>query len=165
MEKAYLALGSNIGSRLENIRSAVDMIGADISCRVEKKSSFYLTKPVGVEDQPDFVNAVVSVETSLTPRELLVFCKDIELKLGRTKTFRWGPRVIDIDVILYDDVTIEEDDFVIPHPRMMERSFVLVPLAEIEPGTILPGGITVEEAVEHLDRSGIEIMEEVDWVD
>lgn len=163
MARSYLALGSNMGIRTANIRSAVSLIDADNCCNVVMRSSFYLTKPVGVEDQPDFVNAVVEVETSHSPRELLVLCKDIEQKLGRTRTFRWGPRVIDIDVLLYDDIKLDEEDFTLPHPRMMERAFVLVPLAEIAPDLDLPGGVTAAGESAQLGCDGIEIMEGVSW--
>ena len=127
----YLGLGSNVGDRLGNLSSAVERLGQKM--RVQLISSIYETDPVGYEDQPLFFNVVVGVETGLTPVQLLNVTKKIEADLGRTPSFRDAPRIIDIDILLYDELIMTTQDLVIPHPRMEERAFVLVPLLEIAP--------------------------------
>lgn len=156
LRTAYLALGANLGDKLENMREAVRLLEADGRCTVVARSSIYVTKPVGVEDQPDFVNAVIEVKTSLTPVDLLKLCNDVEGRLGRERTIRWGPRVIDIDILLYEGAAVDEPNLTIPHPQMKERAFVLVPLAEIAPDLELPGGPTAREAAKRIGENGIE---------
>ena len=156
MKTAYLALGANLGDKWENMREAVRLLEAEGRCTVVARSSIYVTKPVGLEDQPDFVNAVIEVKTSLSPADLLKLCNDVEGRLGRERTIRWGPRVIDIDILLYEGVTVDAPDLTIPHPHMMERAFVLVPLAEIAPDLELPGGVTAREAAARIGHNGIE---------
>lgn len=141
MTKSYLGLGSNLGDRLTNLQRAVDLFAA-AGIRVRRSSRVYETDPVG-PPQPDFLNAVVEVETDLSPRELLRTCLGIEVQLGRVRDERWGPRTIDIDLLTYGRERIEEPDLVVPHPRMHERGFVLVPLGELDPDPPLPGGRTV----------------------
>ena len=155
-ETAYLALGANLGDKTESLRAAVRMLNRPEMCSVVQVSSLYLTRPVGVEDQPDFLNAVMQVRTSLSPRDLLVFCMDVEKSLGKRRTIRWGPRVIDIDILVYGNANVKERDLTIPHPRMMERAFVLVPLAEIAPDYALADGSTVCEAAQRLGCEGVE---------
>lgn len=146
MKTAYISLGANIGDTHGNLREAIRLLDEDLSCAVTAVSSFYETKPVGLEDQPDFLNAVIAIQTSLDPDQLLDLCHSIEAKMGRVRTIRWGPRVIDIDIIVYEGVEMSRDDLIIPHPRMMERGFVLIPLAEIAPDLKLPNGMTAKEA-------------------
>lgn len=141
-----------MGDKAGNIHTAVRMIGDHESCEVTASSSLYLTKPVGVEDQPNFLNAVIEVRTTLAPRELLDLCGQVEKKIGRERTIRWGPRVIDIDILLYEGIELDEPGLTIPHPRMMERAFVLVPLAEIAPDILLECGITAREAAERMSE-------------
>lgn len=145
---AYLGLGSNLGNREENLQKAVQILSDHPEITILKVSSFYETAPVGFTDQPDFINAVVKIETTLSPEKLLEFCLDAEKKLGRMRTIRWGPRVLDIDILMYDGVTITGDDLQVPHPRMLEREFVIRPLAEIEPDIILPNGKTASEMLQ-----------------
>ena len=147
MAKVFLGIGSNLGDRWANLERAVELLGARPQIEVLRISSFYETAPVGCTEQPDFLNAVALVETSLKPRELLQAILGIENQMGRLRTIRWGPRVIDIDILLYDGEQMDEEDLCIPHPRMMERGFVLRPLAEIAPDLILPDGRTAAEAV------------------
>ncbi len=161
--KAYIALGSNLGDKIENLKSAVCMLEENSSCLVVKKSSLYITKPVGIEDQPEFLNAVVELETSLNPNDLLELCLNIEKRLGRKRTIRWGPRVIDLDILLYDNLTVCEENLKIPHPEMMKRAFVLVPLAEIAPDVILPGGIKALDASSRLEKKGVEFFRDSRW--
>ncbi|MDN5345185.1 MAG: 2-amino-4-hydroxy-6-hydroxymethyldihydropteridine diphosphokinase [Clostridia bacterium] len=147
---AYLGLGSNLGDREVNLRAAVAILGATAGITVEGLSSWYETTPVGKTDQGLFLNGVVRIKTTLSPRELLQCVLAIEQRLGRVRRERWGPRNIDIDILLYDALTIKEPDLEIPHPRLLERAFVLVPLAEIAPDLILPDGRRAREAVRGL---------------
>jgi 2-amino-4-hydroxy-6-hydroxymethyldihydropteridine diphosphokinase len=136
--RAFLALGSNLGDRLANLQRAVDLLDATPGIRVVRSSRVYETDPVG-PPQPDYLNAVVEVRTTLAPRALLEAALRVERELGRVRTERWGPRTVDVDVLIMDDLTVDEADLVIPHPRMHERDFVLVPLLELEPDPQLPG--------------------------
>ena len=133
---AYIGLGSNIGNRKENCLKALELLGS--AARVRKVSSFYCTEPVGYREQEDFINAVAELETGFSPHELLVACRAIEEELGRTRPFPWGPRTIDLDILLYGDAVIEMPDLTIPHPLMATRRFVLIPLCEIAPLIIHP---------------------------
>lgn len=135
-----------MGDRKANLERALDELAAHPRIDVVKVSSFHETAPVGYVDQPDFLNAVAQVETSLTPRELSEAVHSIEDQMGRKRTIRWGPRVIDMDILLFDDMQVDEEGLQIPHPRMMERSFVLEPLAEIAPDLVLPDGRTAKDA-------------------
>lgn len=130
---AYLGLGSNIGNRLKNLEKALASLAAQSGIRVNSTSSFYETEPVGFRAQGWFINQVVGIETTLPPFELLQVTQHIENTLGRIRAIRWGPRSIDIDILLYGDLVIDHASLTIPHPRMTERRFVLVPLAEIAP--------------------------------
>jgi 2-amino-4-hydroxy-6-hydroxymethyldihydropteridine diphosphokinase len=141
---AFLALGSNLGDRLEHLRGAVALLNLEDGVRVVRSSRVYETAPVG-PPQPDYLNAVIEVATTLTARELLRVCLGVEQTLGRVRTERWGPRVIDVDVLSYDDERIDEPDLIVPHPRMHERAFVLVPLLELTPDPMLPGGARVAD--------------------
>lgn len=130
MAVAAIALGSNLGDPAANVRHAMEELAALGS--VVKRSTLHQSKPWGVEDQPDFINAVVLLQTALEPRELLQALKGIESTMGRTPTYKWGPRLIDLDIIYYDDLVVDEPDLKIPHPHFREREFVLVPLAEVD---------------------------------
>lgn len=149
--KAFVALGSNIGSsdeKLSVLRRAVARLESSAAVRVEAASRVYRSPPWGVTNQPDFLNAVVAVATSLSALELLDLLKGTETALGRQERFRWGPREIDLDLLLYDTLQMRQGALELPHPRMLERSFVVVPLLEIAPGAVLPSGRRVCEAVE-----------------
>ena len=132
--KVYLALGSNQGQRLEHLRAAVAALGAVVV--VERSSSVYETAAAYVEDQPPFLNAVLAGDTELGPHELLAALKTIEMQMGRRAEVRFGPRPIDLDILLYADLAIATPELTIPHPRMHERAFVLRPLAELAPGLV-----------------------------
>jgi 2-amino-4-hydroxy-6-hydroxymethyldihydropteridine diphosphokinase len=136
---AYLALGSNLGDRLATLQRAVDLLGARPGIAVRRSSRVYETEPVG-PPQPRYLNAVIEVRTELEPRELLEACLDVETELGRVRGERWGPRTLDVDVLTYEDRRVDEPGLVVPHPRMHERAFVLVPLLELDPDLVLPGG-------------------------
>src|SRR5215467_4758457 len=130
-EIVYLSLGSNLGDRLANLRSAIDALAPSV--RVTKISSFYETEPVDYLDQPWFLNCVVEAETSFAPLDLLHTLRKIESQLGSKKEFAKGPRLLDMDILLYGNETIALPELQIPHPRMLQRNFVLAPLAEIAP--------------------------------
>jgi 2-amino-4-hydroxy-6-hydroxymethyldihydropteridine diphosphokinase len=128
---ARVGLGSNLGDSRGNIARAVAALEA--LGTVTARSSLFRSKPWGVLDQPDFLNAAVLLETALAPHALLAALKRIEVEVGRTETVRWGPRVVDLDILAYDDVVLDDPDLTIPHPRLHERAFALVPLAQIDP--------------------------------
>jgi 2-amino-4-hydroxy-6-hydroxymethyldihydropteridine diphosphokinase len=139
MERVFLGFGSNLGDREANVRRVCRLVGEIPDVRVVRVSSLIETAPVGYTDQPEFINAAAEIETDLTPGALLAAVKEIERAMGRKKTVRFGPRVIDIDILLFGDRIIDEPGLAIPHPRMHERAFVLVPLAEIAPDVVHPG--------------------------
>ncbi|KAA0941077.1 2-amino-4-hydroxy-6-hydroxymethyldihydropteridine diphosphokinase [Sporosarcina sp. ANT_H38] len=126
-------MGSNIGDRLNHLKEAVRALHSHEGTTVAAVSSIYETEPVGFTDQADFLNMVVCVETSLEAQELLGFCQKIEQELGRIRDIRWGPRTVDLDILLYNNDNIETENLIVPHPRMRERAFVLIPLLEIAP--------------------------------
>ncbi|HEX6331858.1 MAG TPA: 2-amino-4-hydroxy-6-hydroxymethyldihydropteridine diphosphokinase [Actinomycetota bacterium] len=136
---AFLGLGSNLGDRLDLLQRAVDLLHRREGIEVVRSSRVYETEPVG-PPQPHYLNAVVEVRTTLEPLELLRTCLDVEAELGRVRAERWGPRPIDVDVLTFDRRVVDEPELTIPHPRMHERGFVLVPLAELDPEPMLPGG-------------------------
>ncbi len=136
--RAYIGLGSNLGRREENLVRAISLLSSSPGIRVLRRASLYETEPVGVEDQPWFLNTVVEVETSLSPRGLLCRLKEIERELGREERGRWGPREIDLDLLLYGDLIIEEDGLILPHPELHRRRFVLEPLGELAPELVHP---------------------------
>ena len=151
----YLALGANLGDRQSKLLQALQLIRARMS--IEKVSACYETKPVGYLEQPDFLNMTCLVTTELPPQELLLFLKQIERQMGRQASFRNAPRPIDLDILLYDNLILESPELTIPHPRMSERAFVLVPLAEIAPAVIHPVlKLTVAELLRHVDQSGVD---------
>lgn len=137
--RAVLGLGGNLGDRAANLSAAVKALEHLPGTRVTALSSLYETAPVGYADQPDFLNRVAVVETSLSPRALLGGCLGIEAALGRVRGRRFGPRVVDIDLLLYEGVASGDPELTLPHPRMMERAFVLVPLAELFPDHVALG--------------------------
>lgn len=146
---AFVALGCNLGTdvqKLEVLETAVARLHASDQIEVIACSSVYRTPPWGVTDQPPFYNAVAELSTTLPPRELMLELKRLETRLGRMPGPRWGPRVIDLDLLLYDSATINDPDLVVPHPRMLERSFVVIPLLEVSPECQLPDGQAIQDA-------------------
>ncbi len=146
MARAYIGLGSNQGEPVDNIRKALELMHAAEGITVKAVSSLYLTEPVGYEDQPWFYNCVAEIGTELSPQQLLEVLQEIENRLGRVRNVMWGPRTIDLDILLYDRCRIETRDLTVPHPRMEERAFVMVPLAEIAGNAVFPDGRTIDEA-------------------
>lgn len=151
MAPAYLGLGTNLGERHAMLASALALLAEGV--RIMGTSSVYETAPWGRIDQPPFLNCCAAVETTLDPAALLRLAKDIETRLGRVAGERWGPRAIDIDILLYDAARIATDELVVPHPRLVERAFALVPLGEVAPDAPIAGtGLTVRAALAALAR-------------
>lgn len=143
-----LGLGSNISNnntREDNIATAICLLDAHPRIQVDKISSLYETEPVGLKEQPSFLNAVIAINTDLTPLELLDVCLAVERKMGRVREVRWGPRNIDIDLLIYHDIEMTDTVLELPHPRMPDRRFVLIPLAEITDDKPIYKGKTVQE--------------------
>jgi 2-amino-4-hydroxy-6-hydroxymethyldihydropteridine diphosphokinase len=155
--EALIALGGNVGDMVRTFDHAVALLCGDKSISLKQRSANYRTPPWGVTDQPAFVNAVIAVTTTLPPHELLARMREVEWHLGRNRAFeqRWGPRTLDLDLLAYDDVTLDTPELTLPHPRMFERAFVLVPLAEIAPERVIAGR-QVKAALAGLDTAGIE---------
>ncbi len=150
--RAYIGLGSNLGDRETMLGSAVGLLRADEEIDVVGVSSFQVTEPVGITDQPRFLNAAVAVETELSPRELLERLLDIERSLGRTREGpRGGPRTIDLDLLLYGDEVVDEPGLRVPHPRLTERRFALEPLDELGPDLVVPGRGPVKALLAELE--------------
>ena len=152
MARAYVGLGANLGEREETLRAAVAGLEATGGVEVVAVSAFRETDPVGYVDQPRFLNGAVALETSLTPRELLDALLAVERSLGRTRDGpRFGPRKIDLDLLLYGDESLDEPGLTVPHPRLHERAFALEPLAELEPELVVPGHGPLETLIRKLD--------------
>ena len=150
---AYVGLGANLGDRQAGMQQALRELAVLPTIKIVSVSSVYETAPVGVTDQPDFLNQVIAVRTTLSAPALLHALLHLENQMGRTRTVRWGPRVIDLDLLLYGDAQIALPGLTVPHPRLRERAFVLVPLAEIAPALRLPGdGKKVSEIAESFLR-------------
>ncbi|QKS69667.1 2-amino-4-hydroxy-6-hydroxymethyldihydropteridine diphosphokinase [Paenalkalicoccus suaedae] len=153
---AYISIGSNIGDRAQELRSSIDYLNEHDCVRVTKESSIYETAPVGVTDQPEFLNMVVEIHTSLRPLDLLAYTQSIEKRMGRERKEKWGPRTIDLDILLFSNENIELESLKVPHPRMNERGFVLIPLQEIAPGLRYPDGASIEADIHELtDKEGV----------
>lgn len=145
-ERAYLGIGTNLGDREENLKRAIEEIQRSPKIRKLRVSSLIETPAWGVEDQPDFLNGAIEVETTMKPQELLAFVKDIEKDLGRVESYRWGPRLIDIDILFYGDRLVNREGLLIPHPQIAKRNFVLEPLMDLNPFWIHPvSGKTIED--------------------
>lgn len=138
---ALIGLGSNIGDKAANIAHAIALLTEKGDVRLVAQSRLYRTAPWGVQDQDWFVNACVAVATELPPRELLARCLSVEHEMKRVRKERWGPRVIDVDVLTYRDATMDDPDLTLPHPRITQRAFVLVPLIDIAPGVEIAGHV------------------------
>ena len=154
ISNAFLGIGSNMGDKQDNLQQAIKLLQQSDDIDVVRMSSLYETEPVGYEDQAWFLNLAVEIKTAFTPYELLDYCQLIERNLKRERNIRWGPRTIDMDILLYEDVYLNDDTLTIPHPRMKERGFVLIPLQEIAPGLIIEG-VRIDKLIDLL--SGDEV--------
>jgi len=158
-ERIYLSLGTNLGNRELNLEAAKQELTPQV--KILDSSSLYQTEPWGYLDQPDFLNQVLVVETSLSPHELLEYVKGIEQKIGRQPSIRFGPRIVDIDILFYGNRIIQEEDLVIPHPRLKDRAFVLIPLAEIDSDLIYPGtDHSISGLLLNVDLTGVDLYQE-----
>ncbi len=156
MKPVWLALGSNLADPLQQVQNALDALAAIPQTRVVAVSSFYRTPPYGPQDQPDYLNAVVELATALQPDALLDHTQRVEQEQGRVrKAHRWGPRTLDLDVLLFDRQTLASDRLTVPHYDMHNRAFMLVPLLEIAPAITLPNGTPVASLLAPLDRTQI----------
>ncbi|MDR7417706.1 MAG: 2-amino-4-hydroxy-6-hydroxymethyldihydropteridine diphosphokinase [Armatimonadota bacterium] len=154
MTGIYLGLGSNLGRREATLAAALDALDA-AGVRIVRRSPVYETEPVGLSEQPWFLNMVVEVETALDPEALLDLIQRVEVSLGRTRDRRWGPRTIDIDLLLYQDRIISTPRLVVPHPELIRRRFVLEPLAALQPDLVLPDGTAIAAALAALDPTPV----------
>ena len=152
MHTVYLGLGSNQSEPIKQIKNAIELIQKIETSKIIKKSSLYKSLPVGYLDQPDFINQVISIKTSLSPADLLERFQQIEFQLKRVKKIINGPRTIDIDILLFNQEIILTDDLTIPHSRMLERAFVMIPLMEIEPNILIPKISNLKEILGKLDK-------------
>lgn len=154
--KCAIALGSNLGDSLTILKSAIETLNNSPEIEVKSHSSWYQTAPVG-PPQPDYINACAILEVTLEPQQLLAKLLEIEIKFNRIRQEKWGPRTLDLDLLLYDNLVLETPTLTLPHPRMTERAFVLVPLAEIAPDWVHPvTGSAIAQIVQTADFSGIE---------
>jgi 2-amino-4-hydroxy-6-hydroxymethyldihydropteridine diphosphokinase len=151
--KAVLALGANVGDRAATLQAALDRLA--LQTRVVAVSAIYETAPVGGPPQPDFYNAVVLVDTTLTPTELLAVARSLEAAAGRVRLEHWGPRTLDVDVLAYDDIRSDDPELTLPHPRAHERAFVLLPWLEVEPDGRIDGHGTLAELAADVGASGV----------
>ncbi len=167
MNIAYLSLGSNIGEREQFLNEAVLLLNSHANINVMQQSSLYETDPVGFTEQGKFLNIVVKIETSLQPEKLLNQCLQIEKDLGRVREFKWGPRVIDLDILLYNQENVVSESLLIPHPRMHERAFVLIPLLEIAPYLVHPIKLSpFSELLDEIpDKEGVRLWKQTNGVD
>ncbi|CAN1492784.1 FolK 7,8-dihydro-6-hydroxymethylpterin-pyrophosphokinase [Rhabdaerophilaceae bacterium] len=156
----FVGLGSNVGDRIGNLRDARSRLNALPGTMVTAQSPIYQTPPWGKTDQDPFANAVLALQTALAPMALLDACLKIELDMGRMRRERWGPRVIDIDLLIYDDVQLDSERLRLPHPAMAERAFVLVPLLDLVPDLVL-NGTSGRAMLAELDTKGIERIGEI----
>ena len=154
MKNIYVALGSNLNNPIYQVKKVVEQLRNQSDINILNLSSLYQTKPVGITDQPDFINAVIEIEYHKTPQELLNLLLDIEKFYGRVRLIKNGPRIIDLDIILFDQMILNEGDLVIPHPRMFERSFVMLPLMEIAPNLKI-NEIPIETLVRNISTTDI----------
>ncbi|WP_298608915.1 2-amino-4-hydroxy-6-hydroxymethyldihydropteridine diphosphokinase [uncultured Thiothrix sp.] len=164
MTLAYIGLGSNQGDSLATLQSALKQLAEHAEIEVQAVSSFYQTKPVGPQEQPDYVNAVAALKTSLNAQALLAVLLEVERLHGRVRdpNLRWGPRTLDLDLLLFGEAVIQEANLIVPHPELCKRAFVVYPLVELAPDLVLPNRVTLKACQAQLDvRDLFKIVEQV----
>ncbi len=162
MSKSYLSLGSNMGDRIANLKMAVDLLNQTTGIQVVNKSSFYTTAPVGYLDQNDFINIVIEIETELEPMALLSGCQSVEIELKRVRLIHWGPRTIDVDILWIENFKSDLEILTVPHCRMLERAFVMVPLSELNPSLLIDQQMVIEWC-SHLADQEVRKMTHEEW--
>lgn len=160
MEKIFVGIGSNLGDASSQVKSAISQINKIPQVRVVRAASLYGSKPFGPVEQNDFVNTVIEIGSSLEPLDLLRELKQLEQSMGRVHGVRWGPREIDLDILVYGSRNISSAKLQLPHPGISERAFVLVPLAELEPELMLPGELPIKDAVQQLAPELVWLLKE-----
>lgn len=163
LEPVYIGMGSNLGDGIGHLRFAVSQIAALEAVAVCSISRLYKSAPLGPQDQPDYFNAVLALETSLAPLVLLDQLQAIEQACGRVRRRHWGPRTLDLDILLYGERTIEHPRLSVPHPEMKKRHFVLRPLADVAPGLVLPCGERLEDLAQAVGDTGLVVLDHVRW--
>jgi len=159
MIQVYIGIGSNLDHPIEQVQRAIANLQHIPNTRYLKSSALYRSEPMGPSDQPDYINAVSLLETDLLPLALLDVLQSIEASQGRVRKERWGPRTLDLDILLYGEKTIKDDRLTVPHPGLHERSFVLYPLQEINPELVIPGFGSIESLLEKCNPTGLERLE------
>ncbi|MEP7055562.1 MAG: 2-amino-4-hydroxy-6-hydroxymethyldihydropteridine diphosphokinase [Actinomycetota bacterium] len=160
MSRAVLSLGSNLGDRVAALNAALaGLAAADV--RIVAVSPMYETEPIGGPEQPDYLNAVAVVETDRSPYDLLEVAQGVEAALGRVRVERWGPRTVDIDIVVYDDLVSDDPRLTLPHALVAERAFVLTPWRDVEPAAALPDGRTVESMLAQLETDGVRLRDDI----
>lgn len=158
MEKVFVGIGSNLGEAKKQVETAISRLSKAAGIHLVRTASLYGSKPFGPIEQNDFVNTVVEIECALEPLELLELLKQVEQELGRVRSVRWGPREIDLDILIFGTRELSSDHLSLPHPGISERAFVLVPLAELEPELILPHGVAIGDALRRLDKGSVWLL-------
>lgn len=157
MAKVFLSVGSNLGNRFEFLQSAVDQLEKNSQVSNLKVSSVYETKPFGGPEQDDFLNAVIEIETQLSPNELLEFTQTIEKSANRIREVHWGPRTLDVDILDYEGTTLDSQDLILPHPRISQRAFVLIPWSELSPNTNVSGVGVISDLVKAISTQDVKL--------
>lgn len=155
-----LGLGSNIGDRKQNILLAIDKLQSHEAIAIKKISPLYETEPFGFKEQAAFLNAVLEITTELSPEALLRFCQQVEMELGRERKMHWGPRTIDIDLLIFDQITLKTKELILPHPYLADRRFVLVPMAQITNAVIVKGLTATELLSQCADEGQVALYQE-----
>lgn len=158
MALVYLGLGANLNDPLMQLHGAIVALEQHVDITIQACSSMYASKPMGPQDQPDYVNAVVAITTHVSPEALLDIAQQIENDSGRIRRRRWGERTLDIDILLFDNLVLNTARLTVPHPGLELREFVVIPLAEIAPDMVLPNGTRIAKCAETIARNGLDII-------
>ncbi len=157
--KVYIAIGSNLKKPIKQVQKAIEIMNLSTAIHISKTAKIYKSKPYGVTNQPDFINTVIEANTELTPYELLSYLQNIEKQLGRTKEKHWGPRIIDLDIVSYNDLVINEENLKIPHPLAYDREFVIIPLNDINPQLSIKTQGVVSELAKKFSNHNMQVVD------